>query len=111
MPTSCWLRPDITRTSLRNFSSGFITRWYSKSAPVVGGSQAWGMIPVGAYTYIMRSGEFGVVLANAGTIASRNGNAMAVPAPRNNVLRDSCLMVAYSPFGPWTEAGPVTFAF
>jgi hypothetical protein len=67
-------------------SSGFRMRGNSPSVPSYSGFQPFMMMPLGTYTNAMRTGGFVVVAeASAGTIASRNGSATAVPMPRRNV--------------------------
>jgi hypothetical protein len=54
------------------------------------------MAPFGMKTAPKRSGGLAGILAcavSAGTIASRNGNAMAAPTPRRNVRRGNDILV------------------
>ena len=54
------------------------------------GSQSSITIPLGTYTTATRwVGDEFPLEATAGRIASSNGKAMAAPAPRSNVRRDS----------------------
>src|SRR5262249_20374802 len=84
--------------------SGLRIAGKSKPLPVVFGVNSCMMAPLGTYTAPKRRGGLAAALANgtnAGTMASRNGSAMAVPIPRRTVLRASDL--------PVTNIGQETF--
>ena len=64
----------------------------SNSEPSPAGVQASWITPFGTYTNAnLRGASFfnRRDAANAGTIASRKGNAIAVPVPRRNIRRSS----------------------
>src|SRR5262249_54028631 len=68
----------------------------SNPGSVVEGTHSGMLIPCGKYTAAKRSCGFAAVrvcAVNAGTMDSRNGSAIAAPAPRNTVRRDRCILV------------------
>jgi hypothetical protein len=70
--------------------------WNSKSSPVVAGTQRLMTQPCGMYTLANRARGAPAALAEripAGIMDSRNGSAMAAPAPRRTVRRDRCFFV------------------
>src|SRR5262249_24467139 len=77
----------------------------SKSAPTFDGVQKPGLSPSGTNTTPNRINGLAAVFpigVNAGTMASRNGNAIVAPIPRNTARRDMCFFIvniAQAPYG------------
>src|SRR5262245_63489088 len=75
-----------------NDSSGFRIGENSKFVPTVAGAQYPGRSPSGTKTAPKRRTGTAAVVASAvraGTIESRNGNAIVAPMPRRTVRRDN----------------------
>ena len=80
----------MTTTRSRNGSSGCRIGVNVKPEPLSGGVKRLMITPLGTYTKpSRRTGRAAARAAalRAGTMASRNGRAMAAPAPRRNVRR------------------------
>src|SRR2546421_10668375 len=67
----------------------------SKPVPAVFGIHSSTIAPLGTKTAPKRGVAGAADALNAGTIASRNGSAIAAPAPRRNVRRGSEILDRY----------------
>src|SRR5712692_336240 len=88
--------PLMTTVRSRNGSSGLRIIGNSNPPPSFAGTQYPGAIPWGTKIPVKRVLGLAAVWARsvrAGTIASSNGNASMVPAPRRNVRRGMCFLV------------------
>src|SRR5215470_14161964 len=96
-PSSGSQSSETTVIEFRNGSRDFRIGVNSKSAPAFDGVQYPGRSPSGTKTAPKRFSGLAAVLAvgvKAGTIASMNGSAIAVPIPRSTVRRDIYFLVA-----------------
>src|SRR5260370_18674458 len=84
-----WGASPLTKVSLsRMVASGYRIGVGSNPAPSVFGVHlSIGHIPLGTYTIPSRTGDLTAAVANAGTIESNSGSAIAAPIPRRSVRR------------------------
>src|SRR5688500_2864217 len=95
----------------RNGYTGFSVGVNSQPAPSALGVQSFIMIPLGTYRKARRRAGLAPDLfkaVRAGAIASRNGNATAVPNPRRNARRGRDFFVMIMARGP-SSSGMVRY--